>query len=52
MTPEQIIFGVMGGVGLYLLNGIRQDIKDLWKELGGHLQDKSLHTKCGKVEHP
>ena len=48
MTPEQMIFGFMGAIGLFLLNGIRQDIKELWSVLGNHLQDKHLHTHCGK----
>jgi len=48
MTPEQIIFGFMGAVALWLLNGIRQDNKDIRKELGDHLKNRNLHTWCGK----
>lgn len=50
MTPEQYLFAFMGAVGLYILNGIRNDQKELWKVIGGHLQDKNIHTHCGKKE--
>jgi hypothetical protein len=52
MTPDQYVFGFMGAVGLFLLNNIRQDIKELWRVIGDHVSDKSLHSFCSqKKEH-
>jgi hypothetical protein len=44
--------GFMGAVGLYLLNGIRSDISRLWDSHNQHVQDRALHTHCGKELQP
>jgi hypothetical protein len=48
MSPEQYLFAFMGAVGLFILNGIRTDQKELWQVIGDHLRDRKLHTHCGK----
>lgn len=51
MSTETVVLtsiGMMGALGLFLLNGIRSDLKDCWSKLGNHLEDRTLHTKCGK----
>ncbi len=52
MSPEQYLFTFMGAVGLFLLNNIRNDIKELWKVIGNHIADRTLHSFCSqKKEH-
>jgi hypothetical protein len=54
MSVESVILcaiGMMGAVGLFLLNGIRADISELWKGHNSHCSDRLLHTHCGKETH-
>lgn len=48
MSPGDVIFGFMGAVGLFLLNGIRSDMARLWDSHVKHVTDRDLHTHCGK----
>jgi len=51
MSVESVILcaiGMMGAVGLFLLNGIRADISELWRGFNKHIADRSFHTHCGK----
>jgi len=40
----------MGAVALYLLNGIRQDNRDLWAQFGAHVRDWKIHNTPKKEE--
>ncbi len=44
----QMFMSGVGTLGLYILNSMRADLKKTGERLSCHLENRGLHTVCGK----